>query len=269
MAYWILKVVLSPLIRCLYRLDVVGRENVPEDGAVILASNHQSFIDSVFIPLVVGRRVTFVAKAEYFENWRTAWIFKALGQIPIKRGAGSSTERALASAREVLLAGGVLGIYPEGTRSPDGRLYKGHSGVARLALSCQAAVVPVALSGTAAVQPIGTRFPRILRPVSVRIGTPLRWPATEEAGNHASLRRVTEEVMVAVAELSGQERVDHYGKSGAVRREAAPTTPGPVRLDPATGRGPEAGGSSIDLSGARDRSGPVGVDRTETASFRR
>jgi 1-acyl-sn-glycerol-3-phosphate acyltransferase len=260
MAYWILKVVLSPLIRCLYRLDVVGKKNVPRHGPVILASNHQSFIDSVF-----------VAKAEYFENWRTAWIFKALGQIPIKRGGGSSTERALASAREVLLAGGVLGIYPEGTRSPDGRLYKGHSGVARLALSCHAAVVPVALAGTAEVQPIGAKVPRIRRPVSVRIGAPRRWPSTEEASNHGSLRRVTEEIMVAVAQLSGQERVDHYGKSGVVRpdRSSSPQGPTAVALDPVTVRGPDPGRSAIDLSDAPPRWLRTGADRSETASFRR
>src|SRR5579875_3030789 len=161
MAYWVLKVVLTPILLILYRVRVEGRSNVPRKGPVILASNHQSFIDSIFLPLCVNRRVTFVAKAEYFENWKTAWFFRAVGMIPLKREGGSASERALGAAREVLMSGGVLGIYPEGTRSPDGRLYKGHTGVARLAMQCGAPVVPVAQFGTTEVQPIGANLPRI------------------------------------------------------------------------------------------------------------
>jgi 1-acyl-sn-glycerol-3-phosphate acyltransferase len=215
-AYWILKAILTPVLRCLYRLKVEGSHHVPSAGPVIVASNHRSFIDSIFIPLVMRRRVTFVAKAEYFENRRTAWFFRAVGQIPIKRGGGSAVHRALDSAREVLDAGGVLGIYPEGTRSPDGRLYKGHTGVARLALASGAPVVPIALEGTAAVQPIGAKRPRILRPVTVRIGPPLRWSIQgDEAESPSTLRRVTDEIMGAIAGLSGQERVDAYaGRAG-------------------------------------------------------
>jgi 1-acyl-sn-glycerol-3-phosphate acyltransferase len=284
MAYWILKVVLTPLLRCLYRLDVKGKGNVPKRGPVILASNHQSFIDSVFLPMVVGRRVTFVAKAEYFENPRTAWIFRALGQIPIKRGGGSSSERALASAREVLDAGGVLGIYPEGTRSPDGRLYKGHTGVARLAVSCGAPVVPVSLEGTSAVQPIGAMRPRVFRPVAVRFGRPLTWPfRSAEAEHPAVLRRVTEEIMVAIAELSGQERVDHYGRRGAPRpslpadgvpeerRGSAAAAPVGVTAVAATTppkaplAGPDSDIGPAPVAAVAAEDGP----RTETASFRR
>jgi 1-acyl-sn-glycerol-3-phosphate acyltransferase len=208
MAYWILKVVLTPVLRCLYRFDVQGTDNIPRRGPVIVASNHQSFIDSIFIPLVVHRRVTFVAKAEYFDNPRTAWFFRAVGQIPVKRGSGSAVERALASAREVLDSGGVLGIYPEGTRSPDGRIYRGHTGVARLALASGAMVVPVALVGTAAVQPVGAMRPRIFRRVAVRIGPPLTWSLRRDEVDHpAALRKVTDEVMAAIARLSGgQER---------------------------------------------------------------
>src|SRR6201993_118954 len=154
MAYWALKIVLTPILRLIYRVRIEGRENVPASGPVILASNHQSFIDSIFLPLVVRRRVTFVAKAEYFESWKTAWFFRAVGMIPLKRGGGSASERALAAAREVLDNGGVLGIYPEGTRSPDGRLYKGHTGAARLAKDCHAPIIPVAQLGTDEVQPI-------------------------------------------------------------------------------------------------------------------
>jgi 1-acyl-sn-glycerol-3-phosphate acyltransferase len=233
MAYWVVKVLLTPILRLLYRVRVEGRDNVPRSGAVILASNHQSFIDSLFLPLCVGRRVTFVAKAEYFESWKTAWFFRAVGMIPLKRGGGSASERALAAAREVLLAGGVLGIYPEGTRSPDGRLYRGHTGVARLAVQCGAPVVPVAQSGTAAVQPIGSMRPRILRKVGVKLGEPMRVPGVDADGSALGakeLRRVTDEVMAAIAALSGQEYVGEYAKRdrgafAAPGSEAEPTPP--------------------------------------------
>src|SRR5690242_19858308 len=122
MAYWVLKILLTPVLRLFFGVKSEGTQNVPRHGPAILASNHRSFIDSIFLPLVVRRRVTFVAKAEYFESWKTAWFFRAVGMIPLKRGGGSASERALAAARDVLANGGVLGIYPEGTRSPDGRL---------------------------------------------------------------------------------------------------------------------------------------------------
>src|SRR3954463_6791368 len=138
--YWVLKAVLTPILRFLFRVRVEGAENLPKKGPAILASNHVSFSDSIFLPLVLRRRITFVAKAEYFEDPKTAWLFRAVGQIPIKRGDGSASRRALDSASDVLRAGGLFGIYPEGTRSPDGRLYRGHTGIARLALGGQ---VPV------------------------------------------------------------------------------------------------------------------------------
>ena len=224
MAYWALKVVLTPLLRLLYRVRVEGRANVPRTGPVILASNHQSFIDSIFLPLSVRRRVTFVAKAEYFESWKTAWFFRAVGMIPLKRDGGSASQRALAAAKEVLLAGGVLGIYPEGTRSPDGRLYRGHTGVARLAVQCGAAVVPVAQHGTADVQPIGVMVPRFFKPVRLTLGQPLHFPVSSE-GNGAGmgageLRRVTDEIMRSIAALSGQEYVGEYAKRDRGRLSA-------------------------------------------------
>ena len=229
MAYWALKIVLTPILRLVYRVRVEGRENVPRSGPVILASNHQSFIDSIFLPLCVRRRVTFVAKAEYFETWKTAWFFRAVGMIPLKRGGGSASERALAAAREVLMAGGVLGIYPEGTRSPDGRLYRGHTGVARLAVQCGATVVPVAQSGTAEVQPIGAMMPRMFKPVRLRMGAPMRFELAGGAGGVSGAdgadaggiggdpdgrdhRRITDEIMQAIAGLSGQAYVDEYAK---------------------------------------------------------
>src|SRR5438046_5961850 len=143
MAYWVLKAVLTPLLRFFYRVRVEGAENLPRNGPVILASNHRSFLDSIFLPLVLRRRVTFVAKAEYFDDPKTAWFFRGVGQIPIRREGGSAGERALASATEVLRDGGVFGIYPEGTRTRDGLLHRGHTGVARLSLRTGTPIVPV------------------------------------------------------------------------------------------------------------------------------
>src|SRR3954471_23209325 len=143
MAYWGVKAILTPIFRFFFRVKVEGLEHVPAEGGAILAGNHLAVFDSFFLPLMLRRRVTFVAKAEYFEKKKTAWFFRAVGQIPIKRGGGSASMRAIESAKEVLDGGGVFGIYPEGTRSPDGRLYKGHTGVARLALRSQAPVLAV------------------------------------------------------------------------------------------------------------------------------
>jgi 1-acyl-sn-glycerol-3-phosphate acyltransferase len=210
MAYWVLKIIMTPVLRLVFRVRAIGTGNVPQQGPVILASNHQSFIDSLFLPLVVRRRVTFVAKAEYFETWKTAWFFRAVGMIPLKRGGGPASARALAAASEVLEGGGVLGIYPEGTRSPDGRLYKGHTGAARLSMHCRAPVVPVAQFGTSAVQPIGAMWPKFFRRVEVRLGAPLRWDRPDEASSE--LRQFTDEIMAAIAALSGQEMVADYAR---------------------------------------------------------
>jgi 1-acyl-sn-glycerol-3-phosphate acyltransferase len=217
MAYWVLKAVLTPVLRFFYRVRVEGLEHVPSSGPAILASNHISFSDSVFLPLVLRRRMTFVAKAEYFEDPKTAWIFRALGQIPIKREGGSASERALASAREVLSSGGLFGIYPEGTRSPDGRLYKGHTGVARLALQCKAPILCVAMIGTREAQPIGQVMPRLFMPITIRISPPMAFEKYHDRIDEPLvLREITDEVMFQLRELSGQEYVNRYAK----RKEA-------------------------------------------------
>jgi 1-acyl-sn-glycerol-3-phosphate acyltransferase len=220
MAYWVVKAILTPVLWILYRVHREGTSRVPRRGPVILAANHRSFIDSIFIPLVVPRRVTFVAKAEYFENPKTAWFFRAVGMIPLKRDGGSASERALAAAREVLDAGGVLGIYPEGTRSPDGRLYKGHTGVARLSRDCHAPVVPVALSGTVDIQPIGAMRPKLFRRVEVKMGQPIGWPGATGQDGSLGLRAFTDEVMAAIAEMSGQPTVPEYAKRDRGRLSA-------------------------------------------------
>jgi 1-acyl-sn-glycerol-3-phosphate acyltransferase len=223
MVYWALKIVMTPILWVIFRVHAEGTSNVPSKGPVILASNHQSFVDSVFLPLVVRRRVTFVAKAEYFESWKTAWFFRAVGMIPLKREGGSASQRALAAAAEVLSCGGVLGIYPEGTRSPDGRLYRGHTGVARLSMQCRAPVIPVAEVGTAAVQPIGKMWPRPFRSVRVMMGSALLWEGSVADGNAPDAeeqRLFTDQIMTAIQQLSGQDRVNVYAKRDKGRLSA-------------------------------------------------
>jgi 1-acyl-sn-glycerol-3-phosphate acyltransferase len=216
-AYWVLKAILTPVLRLLFKVRVEGADHVPADGPVILASNHLSFSDSIFLPMVLKRRITFVAKAEYFEKKKTAWFFRAVGQIPIKREGGSASQRALDSAMEVLDGGGVFGIYPEGTRSPDGRLYKGHTGVARLALKSGAPVLAVAMVGTREAQPIGQVKPNFGSPITIRYSRPMRFDKyAERADDPRVLRQITDEMMFELRALSGQEYVDRYAKRGEV-----------------------------------------------------
>jgi 1-acyl-sn-glycerol-3-phosphate acyltransferase len=183
--YWVVKAVLTPVLRFFYRVRVEGIEHLPRRGPAILASNHVSFCDSFFLPMVVRRRITFVAKAEYFEDPKSAWFFRSVGQIPIKRSGGSASQGALDAATEVLRGGGLFGIYPEGTRSPDGRLYRGRTGVAR---------------------------PNVFTPVTVRIGRPLQFDRHERGDDPLVLRQVTDEVMFEIRALSGQDYVNHYAK---------------------------------------------------------
>jgi len=236
MAYWVMKLVLGPVLRFFYRVRVEGMEFVPAAGGAILASNHVSFCDSIFLPLVLRRRITFVAKAEYFEDPKTAWFFRAVGQIPIKRDGGSASQRALESASEVLASGGLFGIYPEGTRSPDGRLYKGHTGVARLALQCGTPVLAVAMIGTREAQPIGQVMPNLFRPITIRISRPLDFSRyADRADDPLTLRRITDEVMFELRGLSGQDYVDRYCKRGGeeVLSAAEPTRVRTAALIPA------------------------------------
>jgi 1-acyl-sn-glycerol-3-phosphate acyltransferase len=213
MAYWICKAILTPIFRFFWRVRVEGLEHVPSSGAAILAGNHLAVFDSFFLPLVIKRRLTFVAKAEYFEDPKTAWFFRAVGQIPVKRGGGPASQRALESAAEVLQDGQLFGIYPEGTRSPDGRLYKGHTGVARLALQNRVPVLAVACIGTRETQPIGVPIPRVFMPITIKISKPLDFSRYyDRADDPLVLRQVTDEIMFELRELSGQEYVNQYAK---------------------------------------------------------
>jgi 1-acyl-sn-glycerol-3-phosphate acyltransferase len=226
MAYWIVKAILTPIFRFFWRVKVEGIEHVPAEGGAILAGNHLAVFDSFFLPLVIKRRVTFVAKAEYFEDPKTAWFFRAVGQIPIKRGGGSASMRALESAKEVLQAGELFGIYPEGTRSPDGRLYKGHTGVARLAVQCKVPVLAVACIGTRETQTPGKLLPRVFMPITIRISKPLDFSRyADRPTDPLVLRQITDEIMFELKELGGQEYVNQYAKRKGTETgaEAEPT----------------------------------------------
>ncbi|RBY96145.1 1-acyl-sn-glycerol-3-phosphate acyltransferase [Blastococcus sp. TF02-8] len=211
MFYVLARFVVRPLFWLLFRPHVTGRENVPLQGPVIFASNHLSFIDSIVIPTVAPRRVAYLAKAEYFTGsgiagWFTRTLFTALGALPVERETHRAAQAALDTALTVLQQDGGFGIYPEGTRSRDGRLARGKTGVAWLALTADCPVVPVAVAGTDRVQPIGARWPRPV-PVSVTFGTPLTFPDLRgKAGNGRARRAATDRIMLAIAELSGQEK---------------------------------------------------------------
>lgn len=218
MLYWLLKyIVLGPLLRLIFRPQVEGLRNVPSDGPAILAGNHLSFSDSIFMPLVVKRRVTFVAKAEYFtgkgfKGWLTRSFFLGTGCIPVDRSGGDAARAALDTQLRVLRSGGIAGIYPEGTRSPDGRLYRGKTGVARLALESGAPVVPVAMLNTDIVQPTGKLIPKVMR-VKIRFGAPMHFGRyAGKAGDRLVERAITDEIMFELMELSGREYVDVYAQ---------------------------------------------------------
>jgi 1-acyl-sn-glycerol-3-phosphate acyltransferase len=212
--YWIIKAILKPLLRGIYRIRVEGLESVPKRGPAIIAANHLSFLDSFFIPLVVPkRRVTYLAKADYFKSWKTAWFFKMVGQIPMDRSGGSKSKAALDTALGVLKEGKLLGIYPEGTRSPDGYIYRGRTGVARLALTAGVPVIPVGLVGTVEVMPKDAKMPRLSgrQTVRVKYGRPLdfsRYAGRER--DRMVLRSATDEIMYEIMQLSGQEYKDEY-----------------------------------------------------------
>jgi 1-acyl-sn-glycerol-3-phosphate acyltransferase len=216
MWYWLFKFIfMGPLLSLLGRPKVTGLEHVPASGAVILASNHLAVADSFYLPLVVSRRITFLAKAEYFtgtgiKGRLTRWFYTVAGQVPIDRTDADSAQSALSTAERILSEGKLLGMYPEGTRSPDGRLYKGKTGLARLALQTGVPVIPVAMVGTNVVNPPGSEMWKFGR-VEVRFGKPMDFSRFDGlAGNRFIERAVIDEVMYELMGLSGQEYVDLY-----------------------------------------------------------
>lgn len=219
MAYFIIKnFILGPILQILFRPWVKGSRNVPNSGGAILASNHLSFSDSIFLPLKVRRPVTFLAKSDYFNGKGVKgalirWFFKATGQLPIDRSGGKASEDSLNTGLGVLERGLLLGIYPEGTRSPDAKLYRGRTGIARMVLEAKVPVVPVAMIDTEKVQPIGSKYPKIRR-VGVVIGEPMdfsRFAGME--GERAVLRAVTDLIVYNIMQLSNQEYEDVYAST--------------------------------------------------------
>lgn len=219
MLYWIFKhLVIGPFLKTIYRPWVEGAENMPSSGPVIIVGNHLSVIDSFFMPLMIDRRVYFLAKSEYFsgkglKGWFVKNFMLAVGQLPIDRSGGKASEASLNTGLAVLDRGDVLGIYPEGTRSPDARLYRGRTGVARLVIESGATVVPVVMIDTEKAMPIGAKVPKIRR-IGTVIGKPLDF--TRFSGMSTDrfvLRSVTDEIMLEIQRLSDQEYVDVYASS--------------------------------------------------------
>jgi 1-acyl-sn-glycerol-3-phosphate acyltransferase len=224
MFYWLMKnLVVGPILRTAFRPWITGHENIPKTGAVILASNHLSFIDSVFLPLLIDRQISFLAKSDYYtgtglKGWFTRTFLKSAGMLPIDRSGGKASEASLQTGLGVLAKGEMLGIYPEGTRSPDGKLYRGRTGVARMILEGDVPVVPVAMIDTEKVMPIGRRLPKVRR-IGMIVGEPLdfsRFHGME--GDRFILRSITDEIMYELNRLSGQEYVDVYATSVKEKR---------------------------------------------------
>jgi 1-acyl-sn-glycerol-3-phosphate acyltransferase len=218
--YWLAKFILiGPVLRFIWRPWVEGAENVPEDGPAILVSNHLSFCDSFFMPVMLPRKVTFLAKAEYFttpgvKGFFSRVFFSGVGQVPIDRDDADASRAALNTGARVLSEGRLLGIYPEGTRSPDGRLYRGKTGVARLALASGAPVIPCTMVNTDVIQPAGRRIPKVRPRPGVRFGEPLDFSRFAGlAGDKFVERAITDEIMYTLMRQSGQQYVDDYASS--------------------------------------------------------
>jgi 1-acyl-sn-glycerol-3-phosphate acyltransferase len=247
--YRTLKKILPPVLGRYLHLQVEGLENLPDTTPVIVASNHLSFIDSIVIPIAVPRPVYYLGKADYWDSWRTRWFFKGAGVVPVKREGSGSGDAALDTGVDILSSGDIVGIYPEGTRSPDGRLYRGKTGPVRMALAANVKVVPTAVIGTDKAQPAGT-YAITRHPVTVRFGRPLDFSryAGQEADPFA-LRSATDELMYEIMMLSGQEYVDEY---------ASKVKSGAVVLDAPDAAAPHVGSDALSDE-APDR--PVDIDR--------
>jgi len=222
--WWVKNGLLGPLVTTVFRPSITGVVNVPREGAAIIVCNHLSFVDSIFLPLAIPRKMTFLAKSDYFtgKGIRGAivkWFMTSAGQLPIDRSGGKASEASLNTGLGVLAEGRVLGIYPEGTRSPDGRGYRGRTGVARMVLEAHVPVIPVAVVGTDEVMPLGAKLPKVKK-VSVVIGEPMDFSRFEGLENDRFvLRSITDEIVYRINELSGQEYVDVYAST--VRNQPA------------------------------------------------
>jgi 1-acyl-sn-glycerol-3-phosphate acyltransferase len=269
--YWVVKAILGPFLKIVFRPWAVGTDNVPREGPAILASNHLSFSDHFFAPLPLPRKVVFLAKSEYFtgrgiKGLISKAFFSGVGQIPVDRSGGKASERALRTGLRVLADGHLLGIYPEGTRTPDGRLYRGKTGVARLALEARVPVIPTAMVGTFEFQPPGKITPRLWIRPGVKFGKPLDFSRYYGMENdRLVLRATTDEIMYELMKLSGQEYVDQY----AQRLKVSVPLPRRNRRGAASQDGAAADGPVVrDGTGNGDGTGP-GDGQAETAGWDR
>jgi len=223
--YPIARALVRPTMRAMWRINVTGLHHVPESGPAIFCPNHISFIDSLVLPCVLQRQISYVGKAEYMDSWKTRYLFPAIGMIPIDRGGGSASQRALDTAARVLERGELFGIYPEGTRSRDGKLHRGHTGPARLALRTGAPIIPVGLRGTDRMQPAGAPLPKPFISCQVNIGAPIDVSRyADRADDRLVLRQVIDEVMFEIRKLSGQEYVDTYANKKTDEGTGEPST---------------------------------------------
>ena len=229
--YRALKRVLPPVANPYFHVDCEGLEHVPVEEPAVLACNHLSFIDSIVLPLNSARPVYYLGKADYWDSWRTRWFFQGTGVVPIQRGGGAASDNALKTGVDILNSGELLGIYPEGTRSPDGRLYRGKTGPARIALEAGVPIIPCAVLGTDKAMPTGTYRPR-REDITVRYGQPLDLSRYyDRRDDPFVLRSATDELMYEIMMLSEQEYVDEYAakiKSGDVRMDDDLSTPRPA-----------------------------------------
>jgi 1-acyl-sn-glycerol-3-phosphate acyltransferase len=232
--YPVAKAVMSPIFKSLWRIKTIGLELLPTTGGAIFCPNHTSVIDSFFLPLVLPRRITFVGKAEYMDSWKTKHLFPAIGMIPIDRSGGDASERALNTAARVLESGEFFGIYPEGTRARDGRLHRGHTGPARLALRTGTPIVPVGIVGTREIQPPDAKLPKPFKRAEVRFGRPIDVKRyADRADDRLVLRQIIDEVMFEIRELTGQDYVDEYATKKSEDSTSAETGH-VIELDEAT-----------------------------------
>jgi 1-acyl-sn-glycerol-3-phosphate acyltransferase len=216
--------VAKPVSHKLWRFHLEGFDRLPADGPAILCPNHVSFLDSAFLMLNVPRNISFVGKAEYMDSWKTKFLFPALGMIPIDRSGGDKSQAALETAERVLRRGELFGIFPEGTRSRDGYLYKGRTGAARLALKVGCPIYPVGVLGTREIQPPDAKLPRIRQACTIKIGRPIKIDRyLDRADDHRVLRQITDELMFEIRELTGQEYRNVYaGKTADTEPTPAP-----------------------------------------------
>lgn len=247
-AYPVAKAIIRPVFKALWRINVSGLQHVPDTGPAIFCPNHISFIDSLVLPAVLPRRISYVGKAEYLDSWKTRHILPAIGMVPIDRSGGSASQRALDTAARILNRGEFFGIYPEGTRARDGYLHRGRTGAARLALRTGSPLIPVGLRGTDEIQPAGASLPRPFRSCQVNIGAPIDVTRyLDRYDDRMMQRQLTDEVMFEIQGLCGREYVDTYAGSKPEEKQVE-TAP--------TGEGIETARSSADvLSGNGSRHG--------------